>query len=125
MTHTAPHAPTEVHARPHARGGRRAVGASPRADLHVRIPAELVAALDARLGLREFRPTRTAAITDAITRWVAWDIKRNGGSLPPNSPLIGQKTGVNSPLMPPQGQDLPPQGEDIPGIPELTYERLS
>jgi hypothetical protein len=44
-----------------------------RADVHIRVPADLLARLDARLSLRHLRPTRTAAILDAMTRWCDWD----------------------------------------------------
>lgn len=112
MTHIAPAVPTQVHTPPPRRPPRMAL-----ADVHVRIPAELLAALDARLALLPLKSTRTAAITDAITRWVAWDVRRN-------SPHASPHSAPNSSPSAAKRHDLPPHGENHePTTPELTYVR--
>jgi hypothetical protein len=91
MTHAAPSVDQPLHR------ARPAVHKT-RADVHIRMPRELLSALDARLDLMPLRPARTAAIVDAITRWVAWDERR--ASAAPN-PSMG------APKKPPKADDGP------------------
>ena len=82
-------------------------------DVHIRIPAELLTSLDARLSRRSLPPTRTAAILQAVERWIDWDTRKEA-----HAARSSPHSGTNSPHM---GGNSP---HTDPAPRELTYERI-